>query len=241
MHFSISYGYAVDADFAAKGSSYFFSGASNHSSPARYLRAKNLSFEPNMKLFLDVTRITMIYLHIIAMIAAAVSIVMVDFLAFNRQGSPALARMIDRLATIVLLSLLALWTTGLTVIGIDTGFDPHLIAQNGKLLAKLLVVTILSINGVGVHLYVLPRLADGGQRTALLGSLTLSIGVVSAVSWGYAAFLGIAKALSPHLGFGGFIALYALAIALAWMVAVLIVRPRLLRPRGLQKAQAAIL
>jgi len=194
-----------------------------------------------MKLFLDVTRISMIYLHIISMIAAAVSIVMVDFLVFNRQGSPSRARLIERLASIVLISLLALWATGLTVIGIDTGFDPHLILQNGKLLAKLLVVTILSINGVGVHFYVLPQLANATRRSAVLGLTTLAIGVVSAVSWGYAAFLGIAKALSPHLGFAGFVGLYGLALVIAWIVAVTIVRPRLLKPRQRQAQQAVVM
>ncbi|QJQ01071.1 hypothetical protein [Herbaspirillum rubrisubalbicans] len=193
-----------------------------------------------MKLFLDVTRIAMIYLHIISMLAAAVSIVMLDFLVFKERGYVFLAQMIHKLATIVLIALLGLWVTGLTVIGVDTGFDPNIIAHNGKLLAKLAVVTILSINGIAVHLYVLPRLAHTDQRVAMLDMFTLSIGVVSAVSWGYAAFLGIAKALTPHLGLSGFIGLYLLAIACAWIIVVTIIRPRLLKLRQLPERRAVL-
>jgi hypothetical protein len=193
-----------------------------------------------MGIFLDVSRTTAVYLHIISMIVAAVSIALLDYIVFKDETRLHSSHAVHRLATTVLLSLVGLWISGLAIIGIDTGFDLQHIFQSGKLLAKLIVVTALTINGIAVHFYVIPRLANPSTRASPFNLLTITIGVLSTVSWGYAAFLGIARALTAHLGFGGFISLYLLALAGGWLFAVIVVRPKLLEtaPRSSQKMGA---
>ena len=47
------------------------------------------------------------------------------------------------------------------------------------------------------------------------------------MTWMYAAFVGVGKAAVPVLGYYGFVGLYAVALAGAVGVAMIIVRPRI--------------
>ena len=175
-------------------------------------------------------RLLALYAHVLACFAAAAGIVLGDLAVFMR-------RRIDhdqlREGTVwVTRALLALWITGLVIIGIDTGFAPAAIASKGKLLAKITVVTVLTLNGFALHRWALPRLlAPAGdavyaKQAAKVPSL---LGAVSACSWLFAAFLGLAKVLASVLGLSGFLELYALSLALALAVAWVWMRPRLER------------
>jgi hypothetical protein len=94
--------------------------------------------------------------------------------------------------------------------------------------AKVAIVTLLTINGGVLHYAVLPALKRAGSLLDLpLGSQMVAVfaGVVSAVSWLYAAMLGIGRPLNwkyslieilaafPILVVGGFVTMLALA---AW-------------------------
>lgn len=175
-------------------------------------------------------RLLALYAHVLACFAAAAGIVLGDLAVFMR-------RRIDhdqlREGTVwVTRALLALWITGLVIIGIDTGFAPAVIASKGKLLAKLTVVTVLTLNGLALHRWALPRLlapagdAAYARQAAKVPSL---LGAVSACSWLFAAFLGLAKVLASVLGLSGFLELYALSLGLALAVAWVWMRPRLER------------
>ena len=62
-------------------------------------------------------------------------------------------------AAVATIALVVLWITGLAVIGMDTGFDTGLLATKPKLLAKLTVVAVLTVNSLGLHLLAFPRMA----------------------------------------------------------------------------------
>lgn len=177
-----------------------------------------------------VLRLLALYAHVLACFAAAAGIVLGDLAVFMR-------RRIDheqlREGTVwVSRALLALWITGLVIIGIDTGFAPAVIVSKGKLLAKLAVVVVLTLNGFALHRWALPRLlapagdADYARQAAKVPSL---LGAVSACSWLFAAFLGLAKVLATVMGVGGFLELYGLGLVLAMAVAWVWARPRLAR------------
>lgn len=67
------------------------------------------------------------------------------------------------------------------------------------------------------------------------------LGGVSAASWGYAAFLGIARPFAP-LGFSGLMGIYFATLTVAVGVAWVFVRPRLARqvpPPRMSRFEAA--
>jgi hypothetical protein len=68
-------------------------------------------------------------------------------------------KMLGKAASVATLALVVLWITGLAVIGMDTGFDTELLATKPKLLAKLSVVTVLTVNSLALHLLAFPRMA----------------------------------------------------------------------------------
>jgi hypothetical protein len=171
-------------------------------------------------------RASLIYLHLLAFAAAAVAITFGDFAIF--AGRRVNAELLKHASRIVSLALAALWATGMTIIWIDTQFELGAIAGQPKLLSKLTVVSILTANGVLLHWLAFPlitRTHDDAARAALLPAM---LGGVSAATWGYAAFLGVAKPFAP-LGYVGLMALYSVALALAAWAAWVFAHPRLAR------------
>jgi len=133
-----------------------------------------------------------------------------------------------------------LWLTGLSVIALDMSTIALSLAKAPKLQAKLTVVAILSLNGFLLHRYTLHALGESKIPAESDVRLAAILGAVSAASWGYAVFLGVAKAWTPILGFNGFMALYVLAVLAAIAVSLRWVRPLLLdhSPLGTPNARA---
>jgi hypothetical protein len=73
----------------------------------------------------------------------------------------------------------------------------------------------LTLNGFLLHAYALPRL----RRLDFLAAL---IGGVSASSWLFAAFMGIAKPLATLMSYNQFMALYVLALTAGLCSAALV-------------------
>lgn len=125
------------------------------------------------------------------------------------------------------MTLIALWVTGLSVIWLDTGFDIDLLLTKPKLLAEITVVSLLTLNGIGLHWLALPALGKkhtDTQHAALMPSL---LGAISGATWLFAAFVGVGKAVTPMLGYSGFMVLYGLSVVAAVAVSLAVVRPQL--------------
>jgi hypothetical protein len=137
---------------------------------------------------------------------------------------------LGRTARIVGVSLLMLWITGIGLVALETGFDPAPTAAKPKLLAKLVVVSALSANGVLLHHLAFPMLRTGAARSSAASIVVAVLGAVSTVSWGYAAFLGSARIIAAGMTLDRFLLLYGAALAGGLFVAVTIVAP-LLRQR----------
>jgi hypothetical protein len=97
--------------------------------------------------------------------------------------------------------LVALWVSGLGFLAFYAAYAPDALA-NPKLLAKLAVVLVLTVNGGLLHRIVLPRLKASIGRPLLLGQtlnvalVPLAAGVVSGLSWATACLLGIVKEIN---------------------------------------------
>ena len=129
----------------------------------------------------------------------------------------------------MLVALALLWTTGLALIGLSIGLDWQALRDRPKLVAKLAVVTVLTINGIALHHFALPRLARGQPLPAW------TLGAVSTVSWTAAALIGAARHVGPSLVLAdylvGYVAALVAAIATALMMAACPPREQPVRAR----------
>lgn len=165
------------------------------------------------------------------MIAAGISIAFGDYAILRHR--PVNRDLMVKASRAVSWSLVALWITGLSVISLDmsTISLSLSLAQAPKLQAKLAVVLILTANGFLLHRYTLTALGGRKRPTEQQVRLSAILGAVSATSWGYAMFLGIAKAWAPILGVTGFLLLYAVGLAFGIAVSLRWVRPMLMQPQ----------
>ena len=177
-----------------------------------------------------IARMLLIYVHVLAIAAAAAAVAFGDFAIFARQRID--KTMLETASWFASIALAALWISGLTVIIMDIGFDLEQLAAKPKLLAKLTVVMVLTINSLALHWVAFPRFYQPHTDALRAATLPAVFGAVSAASWIYAAFVGIAKPLAEVFGYSGFIGLFALLLLGAISLALITVRPCLARRMG---------
>lgn len=178
---------------------------------------------------MEIERMALLMAHVLSVVGAAIGIAFADLSLF--KGGQVDTGLLRTACRVVAWALGGLWLTGLLIVWIDTGFDLGQIASRPKLVAKLLVVIVLSINGFLLHhhffaLVVRPRrLPPARLRSAV--NATLAMTAVSGASWLYAGFLGLARPLAPIMGFPGFASAFALLLLLSLLIGTRLVRPRL--------------
>jgi hypothetical protein len=166
-----------------------------------------------------------LFAHLIAF-AIAVATVLHEDLKLLRRPVVDAARL-ARAARIVGWSLAVLWASGAMLVVFETGLDLQALLARPKLVAKIVVVCVLTANGAALHRFAFPRLRSGVEGPGL--ALVFALGAVSTASWLAAAFIGVARRISPLLGLGDFLVLYAtgLALAVAAALALYATRPRI--------------
>jgi hypothetical protein len=168
-------------------------------------------------------RQALVYGHIIAFALALATILKEDarFLRAKRIDPASLLAS----AKLVKWLLLALWATGLPMVIMDVGTDISLLTP--KLVAKLIVVVALTLNGMLLHLIVFPMLSGKPKNPARAATIAATLGAVSMTSWLYAFFLGASRIVAHYFSLSDFVLLYLLALTIALMVAIFVVRGRL--------------
>jgi len=112
--------------------------------------------------------------------------------------------LVHKIAPAVRLGLVLLWTSGLGLVFESAASDPHLLADP-KLQAKVIIVAVLTINGILVEKLCLPALARSeGQvffapLTRIARFELIAIAAISAVSWCFAALLALSNKLHVDL------------------------------------------
>jgi hypothetical protein len=151
----------------------------------------------------DLLRMGIVYLHLIACCVALGTVFMSDLqLVRGLLRSEGGAVEPDHLAGLhhtLVLALAALWVTGVGIVGLDIWKADSGVLFNPKLQAKFAVVLLLTLNGLALERVVLPAMKRAGSLMRLTFSnrlLALFVGAVSAVSWFYAAALGIGRPLN---------------------------------------------
>jgi hypothetical protein len=182
---------------------------------------------------LEFSRMALVYAHLIAC-CAAIGLILVSDIAMVKRlvsGDPHERmdpRHLQDLQNTVVLALVALWVTGAGIVALDASLKGWAYFTNPKLQAKITVVCLLTLNGFVLHHRVLPVMKKAGtllNMSYAQRSFAVFAGSVSAVSWLYAALLGVGRPLSwkypltdllaayPVLIAGGF---SALMLLLAW-------------------------
>ncbi|OGB23963.1 MAG: hypothetical protein A3I66_14760 [Burkholderiales bacterium RIFCSPLOWO2_02_FULL_57_36] len=145
----------------------------------------------------------LVYFHLIACCVAIGAILISDLGILVRlyQGRiDKRAANLQDLKRTVSGMLIILWITGLLLIGRDAVGDGwNYTLSNPKLQAKIIVVALLTLNGILLHCRVLPMMSKASSLLKLAaGQRTWAIwaGALSGVSWLYAAFLGVARPLA---------------------------------------------
>lgn len=153
---------------------------------------------------MELTRLAIVYIHLIAC-CAAIGLILTSDLAMVKKlikGNAAAPDDIDHLhhvKQVVSLSLIALWITGIAIIALDVSVKGLEYFANPKLQAKIVIVSLLTLNGILLHRSVMPSIERFGSLLKLpTAPLMVAIfsGAFSAVSWFYAAMLGVGRPLS---------------------------------------------
>jgi PrtD family type I secretion system ABC transporter len=132
--------------------------------------------------------------------------------------------LVQKLAPAVGLGLAMLWISGLGLI-LEKGLNaPHLLADP-KLQAKVIIVVILTINGILVEKLCLPTISRSEGR-GLFASLTrlarfqlITIAAISSVSWYFAALLSVANRVPFNFAADAATILKYYGYALAFVIA----------------------
>jgi len=172
-----------------------------------------------------IARQALLYGHIIAFALALAAVIKEDvhLLRAKRIDSASL----HATAKLVKWLLLALWVTGVPMVMMDIGTDVSVLLGKPKLLAKLIVVAALTLNGILLHLVAFPMVTGKPQNPNKAATIAATLGAVSIASWLYASFVGAARLVAPYFSLNDFVILYLLLLAVAVPFAILVVRNRL--------------
>lgn len=180
---------------------------------------------------MEFIRLGIVYAHLLAC-CVAVGMVLTSDIAMvkqllkgqsARQSSEHLAQ----LRSSVAIALAALWISGLAIIALDAASAGMQYFLNPKLQAKIGIVVLLTLNGVVLHNLVLPALQRTGSLLELpIGMRHLAIfsGAFSAVSWFYAALLGVGRPLAWKYSLAELMAAYPLLILSGILFMLILVR-----------------
>ena len=179
---------------------------------------------------MELFRLGIVYFHLIAC-CVAIGLVLTSDIAMIRQllsGDAAAeqdGKHLGQIKSTVSLALVALWITGIAVVWLDASSKGLVYFQNPKLQAKIGIVMLLTLNGFLLHGAVMPALEKAGSLLKLplkQRLLAMFAGTISAVSWFYAAMLGVGRPLSWKYTLLELLAAYPLLIAAGFGMMVLL-------------------
>ena len=168
-----------------------------------------------------------VFLHVVALAIGLGGAVLADWIVLSqltfRTVTPASASRLSDLSRAVMIGLVLLWITGAALIAYQMQTAPQQLLTNQKVWAKIAIVAILTVNALLLHGTALPQVAMRvgqplfEQSWRVLVPATL-FAAVSATSWIFAAYLGIARELNHTVTVYQVFDVFVPAIILAWMV-----------------------
>jgi hypothetical protein len=171
-----------------------------------------------------IARQAFLFGHIIAFALALATIIKEDVRLLRAKRIDAAS--LHAAAKLVKWLLLALWVTGVPMVIMDVGTNVSLFLAKPKLVAKLIVVGTLTLNGLMLHLVAFPLITGKARNPSNAATIAATLGAVSTTSWFYASFVAVSRIVAPYFSVYDFVLLYVLALAVAVSFAILAVRSR---------------
>jgi len=169
---------------------------------------------------------TLVLSHMLALALGLGAALLADWVVLRKLTfgivSQKAAEQLDDLSRAVSAGLVLIWVTGALLVA-DNALDAPASILNQKLWAKLVIVIVLTLNAVLLHRMVLPRAASRvGQplfETSFdrVSMVSVLLGAVSAVSWMFAAYLGVARELNGKANLVPILGDYLAAVLLVWI------------------------
>jgi hypothetical protein len=173
----------------------------------------------------------LIGIHLLGMCFGLGGATMLDLwiLRWMRRGSlpVEIGRTFHFISDAVTIGLCLLWLSGLGFLALYAMESPEKF-ENPKLWAKVIVVIVLTINGIIIHALVLPEALRDLTRPLLFGvsrkraALFLASGAVSGVSWYTAFAFGIFRELNNSVTFTLLVIMWLTLIVAASLAAMLL-------------------
>ncbi len=175
---------------------------------------------------MELLRLGVVYVHLIACCVAIGLVLtsdlrMVKHLVTGDDASQHDADQLSSLQSTISKALIVLWITGAALIWIDVADKSLSYFNNPKIQAKIGLVVLLTLNGVALHSVVMPALKRVGSLLQLefnTRMLAIFSGAVSAVSWFYAAMLGVGRPLAWKYSLVELLAAYPVLVAAGFAV-----------------------
>lgn len=177
---------------------------------------------------MEFLRLGVVYVHLLAC-CVAIGLVFASDAAMVKdllKGRVSSGHDNDHMASLqksVSNALIFLWVTGAAIIGIDYLDKGMAYFANPKLQAKVIIVLLLTFNGMLLHRYVLPAMLKAGSLLDLqinVRMFALFSGALSGVSWLYAAMLGVGRPLAWKYSLTQLLMAYPVLIVLGFAMMV---------------------
>jgi hypothetical protein len=199
--------------------------------PVTQLSAFDLSLASSPAL-LSYARTSLRLIHFGGLILGFGGAAFLDLTLSRYRWTAVTAELVDNVEWIsrfVARGLLMLWLSGIGFLLLYQAAEPEKVL-NPKIWAKVIIVAILTINGIAIHRLVLPFLRrqvgkhlladiEPRKRAALIGC-----GVVSVVSWVMPVVLGAAPQLNFVVPCAAILAAYAVVLVQGFLIAAIVVR-----------------
>ena len=177
----------------------------------------------------DTFRLGIVYVHLIAC-CVAIGLVLtndITFVAKMLKGDSAREdpAHLSALQKTVSVALITLWITGVALVVRDASFSGWDYYLNPKIQAKVVIVSLLTLNGLVLHNAILPALIRAGAVLNLSFSgrvLAVFAGSVSGVSWFYAAMLGVGRPLNWKYSLAELLVMYPVFIVGGFVMMLLL-------------------
>ena len=134
-------------------------------------------------------RLALLYAHLLACVLALHTVLSTDWRLLNARIT---ARQLLNAHQRVVWVLGALWLSGGAIVALD-GLAQ--LQNNPKLVAKIVCVSMLTLNGVLLRIWCLPRLVNDRLLTRTQACALMACGAMSTTCWLMAGFYGIARPL----------------------------------------------
>ena len=129
---------------------------------------------------------------------------------------------LEHISRRMLILLALLWLSGVMLLAITASANPAALLTNAKLATKVVVVAVLTLNGVLLHTIAFPMMLRGA-RVAALASI---FGAISTGSWLYASFVGVSRVIAPEMSLLMYLGLYGVVVSGGVGIALAFVYPR---------------